>query len=365
MPNGIETSYATQALQSEIETFSKRFIGREDEIGFNYPPRIIDIHLGYKGQPCQNRCIWCYDSKSGKNKHTPRYGEVQVASLTDEIDRAIDWQVEGFRIEEVHLAGGGEPTMFPIVAQLIMDRFIEAGRDVRLTTNGISIPDKLLPTIKKAHKLSVSLNGCDRQSYQQAARFDGFENVMATLDMVLKARREEKFPLEVIVTYVFSEGNLDGLESLILRLNDMGVDKFGARYDLFSSPEDTHNIRGKEILEGLVSMYSGMNIKVGLKSPPVETLPEKYSCFAPFVWPAWNPLHGVFPCAHVTDKKNRIKSNIYNGIYSLVEITDDPEQVREPKCHRRCPSRNGWYNLYLNGHELAIFQSTHPLTPHE
>jgi MoaA/NifB/PqqE/SkfB family radical SAM enzyme len=241
------------------------------------------------------------------------------------------------------------------VARLIIERFTAADRNIWLTTNGINIREPLFSSLlRNAKGLLVSLVGTDTESYTREARHNGFERVMQTLDTVLDARRLINSPLRINVTHVFNMASLPALESLILRLNDMEVDEFRCRYDLFSNPSDLQNISGKETLLRVAQKYPDMRMRVMLKSPPDETLPEEYECYAPFIWPTWNLLHGVYPCAHVTNEKNKIESSQANGVYSLVNITEKPEEAVKQNCHRRCPSRIHWFNLFLNNHELGI-----------
>jgi wyosine [tRNA(Phe)-imidazoG37] synthetase (radical SAM superfamily) len=72
--------------------------------------------LGWKGVPCQNKCVYCYDSKYEFAKLVKKNGPEQVAQISSELDRAIDWEKKSLKIEEVYLAGGGEPTLYPHVA---------------------------------------------------------------------------------------------------------------------------------------------------------------------------------------------------------------------------------------------------------
>lgn len=106
MEERFETAFAQKAIQENLEYFKKRFLDREDGYQFDYPPRIIDIHLGWKGAPCENKCVFCYDSKYGYAKLAGKYGPEQVAQLSSELDKAIDWKKDGFKIKEVYLAGG-------------------------------------------------------------------------------------------------------------------------------------------------------------------------------------------------------------------------------------------------------------------
>lgn len=353
----IQMRFARVAIEANLGYFNKIFLENKEDKSFKIPPKIVDIHLGYKGRPCQNRCVWCYDRKDG-TREILRFGDEQIKELKSEVDRIIDWEKEGFKVGAVYLAGGGEPTLFPEVASLIMDRFSQEERNVWLTTNGIFLPDRLLASVKRIKGVLVSLNGCDKESYLANTKFDGFGMAMDNLRRVLDLRRKEGFPLKVNVTYVFAPNNIGGLRKLILELNDMEVDEFRCRYDLFSSPGEPHNVKGKEILEQTILDYPNLPMKVVLKSPPNETLPENYECYAPFIWPTWNPLRGVFPCAHSTNEYNRIASKIRNGVYLLTEITEEPEDVSRPRCTRRCPSRLHWFNLFLNDQSIIDFPPT-------
>jgi len=328
---------------------------RESNQRFNYPPRIIDIHLGYKGKPCQNKCVWCYDLKNPVNFLTKRYGEEQINQLSSEIDKSIDWEKDGFSIEQVYLAGGGEPTLFPEITSLVFEKFSKAKREVWLTTNGLHIGKYLLTQIVDQGKgILISLPGTSQESYQQNARFDGFELAMQTAKSVSELKKTRGTNISIIITHVFSPSSIKDLESLILRLNDLGVEEFRCRYDLFSKPEDSQNIAGKLALQNISQKYKGIPMKILLKSPPESTLPKQYDCNSPFIWPTWNPLYGVFPCAHVTNSENRIESEQTNNIYSLVNIIEDPKKAVKQNCHRRCPSRIHWFNLFLNDHKLGI-----------
>ncbi|MEA3355555.1 MAG: hypothetical protein U9Q63_03675 [Patescibacteria group bacterium] len=355
MADKVETAFAQRAILENLDYFKKRFLNREDGQQFDYPPRIIDIHLGYKGKPCQNQCVWCYDLKDSVNFLSKKYGQEQIYQLNSEIDKAIDWEKDGFSIEQVYLAGGGEPTLFPKVSRLIIDKFSKAGRKVWLTTNGLHIKKSLLTqVVDQAKGILISLPGTSQKSYQQNAWFDGFEHVIETVKSISRLKKEKRSKTALVITHVFSPSSIKDLESLILRLNDLGVDEFRCRYDLFSKPNDPQNLAGKAALQKTSQKYQSMPMKILLKSPQDSTLPEEYDCNSPFIWPTWNPLHGVFPCAHVTNPENRIESEQLNGIYSLVDIFEKPKNIIKQKCHRRCPSRIHWFNLFLNNHELGI-----------
>ena len=353
----IQMRFARTAIEANFDYLNRRFLENKEGRDFKIPPRIIDIHLGYKGRPCQNKCVWCYD-KRDDNRKILRFNNEQIEELKSEIDRIVDWEREEFEVEEIYLAGGGEPTLFPEVTSLIMDRFSQEERNVWLTTNGIFLSDRLTTSVKKIKGVLVSLNGCDKESYLANTKFDGFSVVMDNLRRLLDLRKKEGFPLRVNVTYVFNPNNINSLRKLILELNDMGLDEFRCRYDLFSKPDEPYNIEGKEVLEQIVLDYPNLPMEVVLKSPPSESLPENYECYAPFIWPTWNPLHGIFPCAHTTNEYNRIASKIRSGVYLLTETTGEQGDMLRPQCTRRCPSRLHWFNLFFNDRSFMKFPPT-------
>lgn len=348
----VEKEFAKRAILENLDYLRERFL-KEGEVDFRYPPRILDIHFGLHG-PCQNRCNFCYDRRHQPFKSRVRYGPTEIEKFKQELDRIKHWQADSLKVEKVYMAGGGEPTLFPEQSRLVIEK-LAPDKDVWLTTNGIRIPKPLFDLlINKGRGVLVSLVGTSSESYKKVASNDGFEDVMNTLAKVLKARQQTDSSLRVNTTHVFNQESLPDLKGLILRLNEMGVDEFRCRYDIFSDPNSDLNKEGKEILLETAQSYPGMRMRVMLKSPPNEILPEQYRCFAPFIWPTWNPLNGVFPCAHVATEKSRIESKKTNGVFSLIDIEDDPQKAMTQTCHRRCPSRIHWFNLFLNGHDLQI-----------
>jgi molybdenum cofactor biosynthesis enzyme MoaA len=117
---------------------------------------------------------------------------------------------------------------------MIIERFSKAGRQVWLTTNGIRIPEPLFSSIiDNARGVLLSLVGSNTESYLQTARYDGFEKAMNTLKNLSIAKKQSQSPIELNVTHVFNEPSIDGLEDLVLCLNDLGINEFRLRYDYF------------------------------------------------------------------------------------------------------------------------------------
>lgn len=121
---------------------------------------------------CNARCGFCLAPWDG---HHPR-AEVLL-------DR-IDWLVErGVRV--VHFCGG-EPTIHPALGALIAHAR-ERGAAVRLTTNGISMPEPLREVLRR-HRVhvKVSLHG-GRAWHDRMVGREAYEATTATLRRLLSA----------------------------------------------------------------------------------------------------------------------------------------------------------------------------------
>ncbi|RLA73099.1 MAG: hypothetical protein DRG30_06690, partial [Epsilonproteobacteria bacterium] len=331
----IETFFGQRAIQDNKDYLHTRF-ENGDSLNFDTPPRIIDIHLGHKGKPCNLQCVWCFDQD--KNKPKPKKWTPEIIKQFEiEIDNVINWKKGSSQVEKIYIAGGGEPTLYPEVANLIVDKFSQAQREVWLTTNGVQIKEPILNSIvKHGAGILVSIPGSNRDSYQENGGFDHFDKVLGTLQQLAEKKKLHHSSMEINVTHVLIPNTLDHLENFILQLEEIGVNEFRMRYDIFSDPQAKHNTRGLQIVKNIIEKYPNLNIKIILKSPQKESLSKSADCYSPFLWPTWNPLHGIFPCAHATDDKNKIQSQQTNEVYSLTKIQTSPKELLAPDCHRRC-----------------------------
>lgn len=121
---------------------------------------------------CNARCGFCLAPWNGQ--HPP--GEVLLARIDGLLDR-------GVRI--VHFCGG-EPTLHPALASLI-GRVRERGGGVRLTTNGISMPQTLPEALQRAGAhVKISLHG-ERARHDRMVGREAYAQAAATLGRLLSA----------------------------------------------------------------------------------------------------------------------------------------------------------------------------------
>lgn len=121
---------------------------------------------------CNARCGFCLAPWNGEHPA----GEVLL--------RRLDWLLDrGVRI--VHFCGG-EPTIHPALGPLI-ERVRERDCGARLTTNGISMPEPLLETLRRcgAH-VKVSLHG-DRDRHDRTVGREAYHRATVTLRRLLFA----------------------------------------------------------------------------------------------------------------------------------------------------------------------------------
>ena len=110
--------------------------------------------------------------------------------------------------------GGGEPTLHPDFADLVKSAN-KSGLAVGLITNGtVRLSEEVL---KQFEWIRVSLDASNAEEYYALKKADYFEKVMSNLAYY------SKYCETVGVGYVGTNCNLANIETLIMRLREMGV----------------------------------------------------------------------------------------------------------------------------------------------
>jgi MoaA/NifB/PqqE/SkfB family radical SAM enzyme len=123
---------------------------------------------------CNARCGFCLAPPDG-GIHPP------VSLLKGH----IDWLFEK-GVKTIHFCGG-EPTIHRDLPGLI-NYVKERGKKSKLTTNGISMPDKLIDALDKANtQVKISLHG-DKDHHNLMVGCNAYDDTTATLRRLLAAR---------------------------------------------------------------------------------------------------------------------------------------------------------------------------------
>lgn len=121
---------------------------------------------------CNARCRFCLAPPEGE--------QPDETSLRQRIDWLLDHGVR-----TIHFCGG-EPTLHPALAALLMYVHSRGGKN-RLTTNGIAIPDNLVPVLRStATEVKVSLHG-DQDHHNTIVGVTSFKHTTRNIKRLVNA----------------------------------------------------------------------------------------------------------------------------------------------------------------------------------
>ena len=238
------------------------------------PPNVVVIHPTDR---CNHSCDWCWYDRSRE----------QIAD--DLIDRVIDNSiVSPSSVEEVIIAGGGEPLLHPSIERLILSiRRISPRAMLKVDTNG-SLLRRLSPgVLQQISYLRVSLDATNAEEYA-ATRHVRRDEWSKVLDNIAWARRAAP-KLQLGVSLVEHRRRALGeIEELVKRLEGLGVD-WVFRKPLLS--KDLH----QDLLTGIDLSHSAMHTRVGGElNPKIPLQPPVVASALVLI----GADAGIYPCYH-------------------------------------------------------------------
>jgi cyclic pyranopterin phosphate synthase len=130
---------------------------------------------------CPMGCVYCRPESGGP--------PAAAAPLTaDEIDRLLGRLVQRHGLAKLRLTGG-EPTARPDLLEIIARaRRMPGLREVTLTTNGLTLARHASALAAAGlHRVNISLDSLDRQTFQRITGTDGLPAVLEGIDAALAA----------------------------------------------------------------------------------------------------------------------------------------------------------------------------------
>ncbi len=167
-------------------------------------PISVDLHLT---NMCNLRCSWCTDRKLMQSGATMTFEK--ATSLMDEF---------AFHNTGVTLEGGGEPTLHKDFSAIV-DYAYSKDVDLGLITNGTI---DISGDVYKFKWIRVSLDSCNADEYKKEKGVDKYNIVLENLKKFCECRNPQK--TFIGVGYVITTRNMDNLQKLVERLDEIGVD---------------------------------------------------------------------------------------------------------------------------------------------
>jgi MoaA/NifB/PqqE/SkfB family radical SAM enzyme len=221
--------------------------------------RPITIHLA-PTDSCNLECEWCSTAKRGKN--VLKFNEVKGI-----IDTYVD-----LGIKSLEITGGGDPTVYPYLADTIHYAKDEKNIDVGMITNGLLLDRVEETALKKLTWLRISLSGLEFN--QDSDYFN--------LDV-------ERFPEFVGTSFVFTTKTLQN--SFLSRVNKV-ADYLKAKY--IRVVPNCYNVNDiqwtKQIAPKLIEQFPKMMLQV-----KDNTTPPK--CYWKYIKPFVNADGYVYQCS--------------------------------------------------------------------
>ena len=182
---------------------------------------------------CNMRCPWCI-TQSYLRVHREQVGQMRklpTRYMHDLVDFLADWGVRG-----LCLSGGGEPSLHEGVPGLIAHAR-DRGLAVAMFTNALKISDSLAQEVMKCQWITLSVDAGDRETYCQVKGRDGFDQVIANINIMVALRSSVTSKVALAFCAVILPENQYSLYRMCQMAQGLGVQAFRCRPVDFERPD--------------------------------------------------------------------------------------------------------------------------------
>ena len=182
---------------------------------------------------CNLKCKWC-------NAWRVR-DDNKIMSKEDLfwiIKEAADWGVKG-----VCIAGGGEPTMHPQIAEAI-ELCTKEGLESAIISNGLNWSDKLIKAmVKNMRWVGISVDAANANTFLKEKGVDGFDRVIKNIKNLVKEREvlKNKTGPGITLKFVIHPLNQEEIYDACKLAKEIGVDAIHLRPVDFLSYQETED----------------------------------------------------------------------------------------------------------------------------
>ena len=284
---------------------------------------------------CNLKCVYCSDQDLRE-----RQGYKNMAFET--FERLFKDLSEG-GTKGVVFEGGGEPTIHPDFSRLLMIAK-KSGLAVGLITNGTSdIEENIL---EQFEWIRVSLDASNEEEYLDLKKVDCFERVLSNIGKYVK------YCNTVGVGYVVTNKNMSNIETLILRLRDLGVSYIQMR-PVVDNPELLPNEKDLKYLE--FYRNGSFNVIVDGMEENINSGNGNLPCYASSITSIISGDGNVFLCGRLNiydwlKPIGNIQKQNFNEIWYGTERQKQLKMISDKEfCKNNCPQcRVSKYNMLFN-----------------
>lgn len=223
--------------------------------------------------------------------------------------------------------GLGEPLLNPRFLDMLIE-VKKRGLGTNFATSGMFVDETWANALVKmrANKISISLDGATKETYEEIRVNSNFEKVIANVKNLVKTRKELGSPFPYIrFDMVAMKKNIYELPGLIELAKEIGVDQVNL---LNLQPltreldeQHLHNMPIEEV-EAIYKEAIDLSKKLRMNLELRSLVPKLAQCFAAWTTP-YVDLHGnVNACCLTGSEKN-----LYKEYYLGTEVEVDPKKL--------------------------------------
>ena len=161
------TSFNSGKLFSQIYRWN-----RIEPFGFVPPPVMLTVDMA---NVCNLACEWCNASKVRENKRM-----LSKTVLFDFADFLTSWERDGFKVETICLAGGGEPLCNPHAGEFML-KLTENNIKFATVTNGVLI-NRYMHEMLNSQYVAVSVDAGTAKTFN---KYKGLSADADTFDRII------------------------------------------------------------------------------------------------------------------------------------------------------------------------------------
>lgn len=249
------------------------------------PPRTAIVYPTYV---CNQDCLWCEYSHENYNENTIMSNE----RLRQVIDELHDLGVQG-----VEFCGGGEPTLHPLLPELVRD-MKNRGMSIGLLTNGTRLKGELASALVDcASYVRVGYDGATKETFEKVKRpktsSAGYDAVCTNVRNMIALRAERGAGVQISIKVVLDQNNYHEIDECVALAVDLGVDsvQFKAARLVDSELNEAQCEEVNAALDAARERYPEMTVVGGTKKlnmtqkcwltplqVTIDTLGEVYLC---------------------------------------------------------------------------------------
>lgn len=278
-------------LQSRILThYAEAQMIRERQMP---APRTAIVYPTYV---CNQDCLWC--------EYNAENTDVNKIMTRDQLRQIIN-DLYALGVKGVEFCGGGEPTLHPILAEVVRDMKTNKNMSVGLLTNGAKLKGELASALVDcASYVRVGFDGATKETVERVkrprTREAGFEAVCENIANMIALRNQRGTEVRISMKVVLDQNNFQELGECVKLAVRLGVDsiQFKAARLVDSELTDAQAAWVNSELEALRKLHPEMAVVGGTDKINMAT-----QCWLTPLQVTIDALGEVFLCCYYRHRK--------------------------------------------------------------